>query len=108
MVKQLSWSTTTCFAAGLVVAATVSGGVPEEACDDPAAGAPASARLRARRAARHALARGALQAQEGGQRRHQGRCEQRFVRQRPIQHFCHDNCSETQWPFNASNVAMYF
>ena len=60
--------------AGLVVAAAaVSDGVPEEAAGgDRAAGAAASARLRARRAARHALARGAVQAQERGPRRHQG------------------------------------
>ena len=55
-----------------MVAAAVADGVEEEAGGDPAAGAPASARLRARRAARHALPRDALQAQEGGPRGHQG------------------------------------
>ena len=59
--------------AGVVVSAAVADGVPEEAGGDPAAGAAAPARLRARRPARHALPRRPLQAQEGGQGRHQGR-----------------------------------
>ena len=59
--------------AGVVVSAAVADGVPEEAGGDPAAGAAAPARLRARRPPRHALPRRPLQAQEGGQGRHQGR-----------------------------------
>ena len=66
--------------AGVVVSAAVADGVPEEAGGDPAAGAAAPARLRARRPARHALPRRPLQAQEGGQGRHQGRTSpRRFV-----------------------------
>ena len=60
---------------GVVVTAAVADGVPEEPGGDPAAGAAPAARVRARRAARHALARRPLQAQEGGARRHQGRTD---------------------------------
>ena len=68
--------------AGVVVSAAVADGVSEEAGGDPAAGAAAPARLRARRPARYALPRRPLQAQEGGEGRHQGRrtSPRRFVR----------------------------